>query len=364
MITILHIITAPCGGGAEILVREFAKQKRIENCEFKVLYFNKKSDCSKKLNFLNHEYFLDVGFRSLRSVFEIRKFIKRELERSPELVVHVHLTWPMLFVPIATIGLDMELYFTEHDTSNGRRKYPFLKYIERLIYSRFKKVICISEGTRKSLEPWIGKNLSQRIEVIPNGSRLFSFKERQPPENCVNFISIGSLFPKKGFDRTIKALASWDSDCSWAYTIIGEGPMRKELEGLISKSGVHDKVKLVGWADDIERHLNEADIQLIPSRFEGFGLVAVEGMSTGLPVIASNVDGLAEVLEEVTASGAAYLVDAPDDESDWHKQFTICFEAIKTTSSFERIAQLSKSHSQKYTLEKMMNGYCKTYKGK
>ncbi|MBD3843784.1 MAG: glycosyltransferase, partial [Campylobacterales bacterium] len=133
-----------CGGGAEILVREFAKQKRMGSCEFKAVYFNLSSECTKNLNFEENEYTLNVGFRSLKSILAIRNFIREEIENNPSLIVHVHLTWPMLFVSIATLGLGVDLFFTEHATSNGRRKYPFLKYIERLIYSRFKKIICIS----------------------------------------------------------------------------------------------------------------------------------------------------------------------------------------------------------------------------
>jgi len=67
--------------------------------------------------------------------------------------------------------------------------------------------------------------------------------------------------------------------------LIGEGPKRKQLEKLIHQEQLQSKVRLLGWFGNIEEYLHAADIQFIPSLWEGFGLVAVEGVSTGLAVV-------------------------------------------------------------------------------
>src|SRR5690606_23220413 len=119
-------------------------------------------------------------------------------------------------------------------------------------------------------------------------------------------VSVGSLSSKKNFETSVRAISVLREYVS-SYTIIGEGPERKNLERIISDYKLEDVVKLVGWSDSIEPYLSEADIQIIPSLWEGFGLVAVEGMSTGLSIVASNVAGLREVVDP--RSPAVTLVD-------------------------------------------------------
>ena len=81
-----------------------------------------------------------------------------------------------------------------------------------------------------------------------------------------------------------------------SYTIVGSGPDLEKLQYLSKACGVQDIVNFVGWSDNPGEYYRNSDILLIPSHWEGFGLVAVEGMSTGLPIIASNVEGLNEVV--------------------------------------------------------------------
>ena len=226
------------------------------------------------------------------------------------LIVHAHLTWPMFFVPLAGLGLPVKLVFTEHATTNSRRNYSIFKYIERIFYNRYTSIIAITDGVKDSLQDWVGAGLSNKISTIINGARFFSFKERKPLGKCIKFISVGSLIPKKGFDRAIKALSQLEY-IDWQYEIIGEGSSRRELEQLIAALGLQDKVILSGWSLMLEEKYHNANIQLIPSKVEGFGLIAIEGMSTGLPVIASDLDGLNEVVSNSVDS--CFLVKNSND---------------------------------------------------
>lgn len=356
MLNILHIITAPCGGGAEVLVRELASRMNDTDIHSSALYFNTSSPCAKKIVLKVNESSLNVGFRHPRAVFQLRDFIKKQLKMHDNLIIHAHLTWPMLFVPLAVIGLKVKVVFTEHATSNSRRKYPILRYIERLFYRRFERVICISAGTKAALDQWLGCKLAPKNEVIFNGSRLYALKARSYPNEVVNFISIGSLIGYKGFERTVTALAKWHNK-HWKYTIVGEGPERLNLEILIKKLDLSDKIKLVGWSDQIEYYLHNADMQLVPSKFEGFGLVAVEGMSTGLPIIAANVSGLNEVL--ASAGQAGFLVDNPDSDSEWHHAIELGLEALHQNA--QKVSRDARSNAEKFSLDIMVKNYKKMY---
>jgi len=121
-------------------------------------------------------------------------------------------------------------------------------------------------------------------------------------------LAIGELHPKKGMDILIRAVSAVPEA---HLRVLGEGPARADLEALIARHGVAERVELIGFADR-QRLLQEIDaaaVQVVPSRKEPFGLVLLEGFAAGKAVIASRVDGVPEVVGD---SGAAQLVP-PDD---------------------------------------------------
>ncbi|CAN8140131.1 Glycosyltransferase [uncultured Thiomicrorhabdus sp.] len=355
--TVIQVITSPCGGGAELLVRELAKRLNSDYVVSKAIYFNTTAPCAQGLALESNEIDLNVGYKSFLSIFKLRKIFKEELKKTDKLIVHAHLTWPLLFVPIALMGLkDVKLIFTEHNTYNGRRKYPFFRFFERLIYSSYASIICISKGVQDAFCDWVGEMLCRRTRVISNGARFYSYKERQPPSHIVKFVSVGSLTSQKGFDRTIRALAKM-KDLNWQYDILGEGPLRYELEELIEENNVADKVYLRGWIGDVKPFLHEADVQLIPSVWEGFGLVAVEGLSTGLPVIGSNVSGLNEILNK--GNGSCFVVANPESISSWVQEINKCLVAIN--SDLLCVSNDAINVAKEYSIDTMIDKYLIVY---
>lgn len=352
---IVNVISSPRGGGAELLVRELHKFYRQKGFAAKAIYFSGFSEGLDK-----DELVLCVNPRSPFNIFRIRCLLKKYLKESDtDLKVHVHLTWPFFYVSLASLGLHgINLYYTEHSTSNRRRKVPIFRYFERLFYSRFRRIICISDGVRSTLARWVGPRIADRLVTIVNGSRIYplatrlSLKGRKP-----NLVSIGSLTYKKNFATVLHALGQV-SDQFDTYTLVGEGPKRTSLERIILQEGLADKVKLVGWSDKIQEHLNSADIQLIPSLWEGFGLVAVEGMSTGLPVIASNVDGLREVLNP--KNPAVTLVDEPESVEAWSNAINMSISKFEEQGQAE-LAQFSRAQAEQFTLEAMASSYLEIY---
>ena len=354
---VIHVITSPCGGGAEFLVRELTRRTNNLGISCKAVYFNYSAECTKKIEFSDNELNLNMSYRNPFAIISLRKLFKLELVNSPNLIVHAHLTWPLFFVALAGLGLPVKLIFTEHGITNSRRNYSVFKYIERIIYNRYISVAAISDGVKGSLQEWLGSDVSNKVCTIMNGARLFPFKERESLGKCIKFISVGSLIPKKGFDRTIKALSKL-KDINWQYEIIGEGPSRLELEQLIASLGLQDKVILSGWRLELEEKYYNANIQLIPSRVEGFGLIAIEGMSTGLPVIASDLDGINEVVSNSVDS--CFLVKNSNDIGEWVNTIKSCINALEKDLVY--ISQESYQHSQNFSLEKMTKSYVDLYR--
>ena len=290
------------------------------------------------------------------SILKLRKLFIRELTECKSLIVHSHLTWPFIYVPFAASGLNVILFYTEHGTTNWRRRFKLLKFFDRFIYAKYDSIICISSGVEESLQFWLGQNSAKEpIELVYNGANFYGYKQRSQLSKKINFISVGSLFPTKGFDRAISALAHL-KEYDWHYTIVGTGPMLIELKALASSLGLDGKVTFFGWSDNISELFYASNIQLIPSRWEGFGLVAVEGMSTGLPIIGSNIKGLNEVL---IGKHSSFLVNNPDDHLEWIEKIELCIKSLEV--SVDLVARDALATSEMFSLDRMVKSYNELY---
>ena len=354
---VIHVITSPCAGGAELLVRELTKRTNELGINCKAVYFNNWAECAKTIKLSENEKCLNISYQNPFAIIKLRKFLKSELVENSSLIVHAHLTWPMFFVPLACIGLAIKLVFTEHSPTNKRRNIFFFNHLEKLFYNRYNSIIAITDGVKKSLLNWVGFSISGKLTKIYNGARFFAYKERKQLSKRIKFISIGSLTTQKAFDKAIKVLSKLQG-IDWQYEIVGNGPLRSDLEKLITSLNLKDKVVLSGWSTNLEEKYHNSDIQLIPSRWEGFGLVAIEGMSTGLPVIASDLIGINEVVSSSVDS--CFLVKNSDNIDEWVDQIKLCINALEKNLVY--ISKQSYLHSKKFSLEKMTKSYIDLYR--
>ena len=146
--------------------------------------------------------------------------------------------------------------------------------------------------------------------MIWNGAELpFSSPPQRSASSVVRLLSVGRLSAVKNISSVLEAMARLPQG-ALLYTVVGEGDQRGHLEKQACELGVADSVKFVGFSSDVGSHLMNADIFVIPSLWEGFGLAAVEAMSAGLPVVASDVPGLREV---VGANGTCGVLVDPRD---------------------------------------------------
>jgi glycosyltransferase involved in cell wall biosynthesis len=215
-------------------------------------------------------------------------------------VVHAHLTPAQLWTSLAARGLGRRpaLITTEHSTSNRRRLRLFRPF-DRVMYSRFCRIACISSGVYDALLEWFGQSLPP-MEVIPNGIDLGSYMApRRASKKAVYgtsapvILCTASLTPGKDQATLIRAV-SIVADVH--VFLAGDGPMREKLRQLSWASGTHDRVHFLGVRRDVQDLIGAADLYVQPSSVEGFGLAVVEAMAGGLPVIASAVPGLREVV--------------------------------------------------------------------
>ena len=146
------------------------------------------------------------------------------------------------------------------------------------------------------------KELGLETRVIYNPLTM-EVKECTQPGNK-SFLSVGRFSKNhKGFDLLIEAFALFAKrNVQWNLVIVGEGPEEALYRSLIAKHGLKDRVRIDSFTDDVHSYYLRAGVYVLASRWEGMPLVLMEALAHGLPVIASNLPVVEELLGESRAA--------------------------------------------------------------
>ncbi len=179
------------------------------------------------------------------------------------------------------------------------------------IWNRAAQVVAVSEFTRQLAL----KSYSVEVKVIPNGVDL----EKINPGNIVLnvpplIVFAGRFMPQKNPIQIIRTLSSL-KDLPWNCVLIGDGPLRKEIEREIKNHGLENRITLTGWItpEQVLEWYSRSDIMFMPSLSEGLPVVGVQGLAMGLAMVLSRAGGNVELVQN---SENGYLVEV-DDESGY-----------------------------------------------
>jgi glycosyltransferase involved in cell wall biosynthesis len=135
------------------------------------------------------------------------------------------------------------------------------------------------------------------VELVENFGKLQFSPVRAGSARPLRIGALGRLHPNKGFDLLVEAAALMrDRQVQFTLDIAGEGEERGELEARIARHGLQDVVRLPGWTDAPAAFLAGLDLFVLPSRVEPFGLVLVEAMAAGTPIVSTDIDGPGQIL--------------------------------------------------------------------
>jgi len=169
-------------------------------------------------------------------------------------------------------------------------------FFRRPAWRRLSGILVNSDATgatvRASL-PWFPLD---RIRRIYNPVSIESDPRVPPADGTFRFGAAGRLVRQKGFDVLLAALARLRERPGWSLEIAGEGKLRARLERQSRRSGLGDRVRFLGPLEHLEPFYARVDAVVVPSRYEGFCFVAVEAALSGLPVVASDVSSLREIV--------------------------------------------------------------------
>ncbi|MEW5681817.1 MAG: glycosyltransferase [Pseudomonadota bacterium] len=256
------------------------------------------------------------GILSLPRVFsKFRQFVK---EFSPD-VVHSHLFHANIFSRLykALFGLPF-LVCTAHNSGDGGAGRVILYRMTDFINDVFTNV------SQEAVDSYISKKITtvDRIRVVYNGIDTRKFTpdksasitiraEFNVPEDGKLILAVGRLHTQKNFSLLLDAVASI-SVSEAVLVIVGAGPLLAELRAKVMNLGIERKVVFAGVRTDIPNLMAAADLFVLPSSSEGFGLVVAEALSSELLTVATDCGGVKEVLGD-----CGYLIP-PDDLNALH----------------------------------------------
>lgn len=182
----------------------------------------------------------------------------------------------------------------------------------RFLLSRVFSVISISAVTIERFESWAALG-AERMHLLPNAVDLSRYTPGEKSEALISrwslegrrvLLTVGRMDAAeqaKGFDEIIDVLPRLVSEIpSLVYIAVGDGSDRARLEAKVTSLGVRDHCVFPGYVSESEKldYYRSADLFAMPSRLEGFGYVFLEALATGLPVIASKIDGSREAVRD------------------------------------------------------------------
>ncbi len=243
-------------------------------------------------------------------------------------------------------------------------------FIEKASSNMTRHFIAVSGGLQKALiQQGIPEN---KITVIYNGldpeqfrkktSSDTSWREKSgiPPE--VSLVSIvGRLHQVKGHRYFLRAAAELlEERDDIHFLVVGSGPEGDDLEEFTRELGISPKVTFTGFVSDVSQLMPELDLLVVPSLWEGFGLTALEAMAVGIPVVATSVGGLPEIVEHgstgllvppadaaALAKSIVWIIDHPLEAREMaaaaksvvEKKFTAAAMARKTEGIYQRMME-------------------------
>lgn len=253
--------------------------------------------------------------KTIHAVFALTKYLHRE---SPDTLLatifaaNICALIASAMAPRKLRTVICEANLSQIDLRSKSLLRTALNYMITLpLYHKAASVIAISNGVQQSL---LDNHLAKasRIRLIYNPACLATHHPEAPRKRSNNLlVACGRLEPQKDYPTLLRAFARIRKTSNTKLWILGEGTLRQQLETECKKLGLEDFVSFKGFAHNPERYMCEATVFVHSALFEGFGLVLVEALSSGCPVVATDCPG---GVREVLAGGKyGTLVPVGDD---------------------------------------------------
>jgi glycosyltransferase involved in cell wall biosynthesis len=281
--------------GCDVLVISFfdlhtAITERIENRGIKIKYLGKKRGFDPSI------------------ISKMRKIIKAY---QPD-VIHTH-RYVLPYAFLASMGFKAKRVHTVHSVAQ-KEQTKVGKNINRVLFRYFNVVpVALSKEIQRTIQEVYGLP-DNRIPVVFNGIDLSRciVKESYARKDTFTVLHIGRFMDVKNHELLLRSFARFKGQHSDArLQLLGDGELKENMMQLAGQLNITDAVEFAGLQSNVYPWLHNADVFILPSKFEGMPMTLIEAMGTGLPIIASNVGGIPDML---SSQKEALLIEPKEEK--------------------------------------------------
>lgn len=354
---VLHVINNLNIGGAEKLLVETLPLYESFGVQVDVFLLTKVD--SPFVSAIEENFNGNIYYSGLKSVYNPCQILKIKdfIQQCDYDVVHAHLFPTLYWVSLAKtfFGIKTPIIFTEHSTHNKRLDKFVFRAIDRCIYRKYQKILAITPQVKQVLMQKL--NITpEKVEVVYNGVEVDKYKQASPYAEGTFFgkgatilMQVSRFQAAKDQKTVIRALTLLPQ--RYKLLLVGDGETKKECEKLVQELSLQERVQFLGSRVDIPELLKTADIVIQSSHWEGFGLVAVEAMAAGKPIIASDVVGLRDIV-----SGYGLLFQKGNQG-----QLAKEIEALEDEKYYKEIADKCAQRAEGFHITKMIKNNIAAY---
>ncbi len=366
------VFFAECAGGVEEYLYLFLKKFNSEKYEkylvvsYKYKWYEEKfKSICKNIYFINLEHEIKL-LKDIKAIKQFRKIIK---EIKPD-ILYLHSSkaggigrLALWFNKKVRIIYNAHGWYFNAEISDIKKKIYVI--IEKILAKRTDKIINISKAEYKSA---IYNKIApkEKMCIIYNGIDFKKFENSNKYRNetrkkygiSTNDIVIGivgRISEQKDPMTSIKAFKKiCDSYLNVYMMFVGSGDLENKVRDFAKKNNINKKVIFTGWDENVEKYIPAFDIAMLPSKWEGFGLVIIEYMACDKPIIASGVGGIKDIIVN-TKNG---LLIKPGDTDDLSKKI---IELIENKKLRNHIVNNNKEYKLKYNIDNVINQHVKIF---
>ena len=295
--------------------------------------------------FLNKKIGSDFG-----CIIRLRRLFN---EIKPD-VIHSHL-YALKYAVLASLGKHIPIIHTVHNVALKEANKTNRK-INKLIYDlKLATPVALSEEIKETIRT-VYKLSDERIPVILNGIDLSKCQEKKDYSlgSPIKIIHVGRFFEQKNHEYIIKCAKKLSRLKDIKILFFGDGPYMQKCMDLVEKCHLESVICFRGVSSNIYPELHASDVFILPSKWEGIPISIIEAMGTGLPIVASNVGGISDMIED----GKEGILINPETEElvDALLKFVNDFELRKAMGTAAR------KKSVEFSAIAMSRYYLKLYK--
>ena len=306
-IRVLHV--AEAAGGVERYLETLFKysKDKVEN----ILVCSQNYDYEKFKTLADRVIVLKMAHDiEPSSDIKVERTLRRIIKQLKPDIVYAHSSKAGAFARIADLGLNNKVIYNPHgwafNMQQSAKKKEMYKWVEKISAHFCDKIVCISDAEKESaLREKICK--PSKLQVIYNGIDLEEIKntiskkraELNIPEDAFVVGMVGRLSKQKAPDTFVRAGKLIKEKIPNAFFLmVGDGELRGQVENLIHQYDLGSSFLITGWVDNPTAYMKIMDVGMLLSRWEGFGLVLPEYMACGVPIVATDVDAIPNIIKD------------------------------------------------------------------